>query len=295
MALRGSHAGRIRAVVDLDDAHPAGLRERKKAMTRRLLIDAAVDLCLKQGYENTTVEQIADAVEVSPRTFSRYFTSKDAAFIAVVDDLAEEIATELNAQQPDVGPMEALRAAHMAVLTRVAERRPVAGLTAERIVLILRVVYSSATLRQAAIEYRSPAALEALGRLMRVSPDDQRLELAVALVLDDDRQGVSGRRCQRSRPAAGPRLGEGTARASARRRGRVHLRAPIALRRGYFRLRTPMVAMAMPTSAVIGPMTDHVVVLDIGLPPRTPKPCSAQSTPKHATMTPTPMRTMRIC
>ncbi len=45
--------------------------------------------------------------------------------------------------------MEALRAAHMAVLTRVAERRPIAGLTAERIVLILRVVYSSDTLRQA--------------------------------------------------------------------------------------------------------------------------------------------------
>jgi AcrR family transcriptional regulator len=49
----------------------AGLRERKKAYTRRMLIDTAVDLCLTQGYENTTVEQISDAVEVSSRTFSR--------------------------------------------------------------------------------------------------------------------------------------------------------------------------------------------------------------------------------
>jgi AcrR family transcriptional regulator len=159
----------------------AGLRERKKAYTRRMLIDTAVDLCLTQGYENTTVEQISDAVEVSSRTFSRYFASKDAVFIAVIDDLAEEIATELNTQPNDLGPMEALRAAHMTVLTRVAERRPIAGLTAERIVLILRVIYSSDTLRQAAIEYRSPDAMEALARHMGVSPDDRRLELAVAL------------------------------------------------------------------------------------------------------------------
>ena len=53
-------AGTISAVgkPSVDDRSP-GLRERKKARTRRMLIDAAVDLCLAQGYENTTVEQIA--------------------------------------------------------------------------------------------------------------------------------------------------------------------------------------------------------------------------------------------
>lgn len=158
----------------------ASLRERKKAQTRRLLIDAAVDLCLVQGYENTTVEQISAAVEVSPRTFSRYFASKDAVFIAVVDDLAAEITDELNAQQTGCGPLEALRSAHMAVLGRVA-RRPLAGLTAERIMLILRVIYSSGALRQAAIEYRSPPAMAALARHMGVDVDDRRLDLAVAL------------------------------------------------------------------------------------------------------------------
>jgi AcrR family transcriptional regulator len=159
----------------------SGLRERKKAYTRLVLIDAAVDLCLRQGYEHTTVEQIADAVDVSPRTFSRYFASKDAVFIAVIDGLAEEITAELNAQPVNLGPMEALRAAHVSVLTRVADRRPLAGLTAERIVLILQVVSSSPTLRQAAMEYRSPAAMQALASHMGVEPDDKRLELAVAL------------------------------------------------------------------------------------------------------------------
>jgi AcrR family transcriptional regulator len=157
------------------------LRERKKAYTRRMLIDTAVDLCLKQGYENTTIEQISDTVEVSPRTFSRYFASKEAVFIAVIDDLAEEITSELNAQPSDLGPMESLRAAHVSVLTRVAERRQIAGLTAARVVLILQIVSSSDALRHAAMEYRSPAAMAALASHMGVAPDDNRLELAVAL------------------------------------------------------------------------------------------------------------------
>lgn len=158
-----------------------GLRERKKARTRRLLVDAAVDSCLAHGYEATTVEQIAEAVEVSTRTFSRYFASKDAVFIAVIDDLAGAITDELQTQPSDLGPMESLRAAHVAVLTRIAERRPVAGLTVERIVVILQIVASSESLRHAAVDYRSPAAMAILADRMGVAPDDKRLALAVSL------------------------------------------------------------------------------------------------------------------
>lgn len=158
-----------------------GLRERKKARTRRLLIDAAVDSCLLNGYDATTVEQIVEAVDVSTRTFNRYFASKDAVFIAVIDDLAAAITAELQAQPSDLGPMESLRAAHVAVLTRIAERRPVAGLTAERIVVILQIVSSSESLRHAAVDYRSPAAMAILADRMGVAPDDKRLGLAVSL------------------------------------------------------------------------------------------------------------------
>jgi hypothetical protein len=60
-------------------------------------------------------------------------------------------------------------------------------------------------------------------------------------------------------------------------------------RPGYFEdsLRQLNTAITMPTSAVVGPITDQVVVLLMGLPPSTPKPCSAQIVPKSATIKPT--------
>lgn len=166
-------------MVDRSPEQTSSMRERKKERTRRALVDAAVDLCVRQGYENTTVEQISAAADVSPRTFSRYFSNKDMVFIAVLDDLADEIVDELTAQEPAL-PMEALRSAFVAVLTRLVDR-PLAGLTTERLALILQVGLASPTLRQAAIDYRSPLAMTALARHMGVPADDPKLDLAVSL------------------------------------------------------------------------------------------------------------------
>ncbi|MEU7837398.1 TetR family transcriptional regulator [Nonomuraea sp. NPDC049129] len=76
-----------------------GLRERKKEKTRLAILDAALDLFLEQGYDSTTVDQIAGSVEISPRTFFRYFTSKDH-LVLWYHDQGEEIMQETLRTRP---------------------------------------------------------------------------------------------------------------------------------------------------------------------------------------------------
>lgn len=145
-----------------------------------MLVDAAMDLCLKHGYQHTTVEQIAASGGVSPRTFSRYFPTKDAVFLTLLEDYAHEVAIELETVGADVGPLEAMRQANVAVLTRVATRR-VGRLTTDRIVLMLRVINASETLKQAALEFRHGVTQVVLAKRMGVDVDDPRMRLATVI------------------------------------------------------------------------------------------------------------------
>ncbi|WP_437023250.1 TetR family transcriptional regulator [Streptomyces sp. enrichment culture] len=85
------------------------MRERKKQRTRDALLRAALELFTARGYERTTVDEIAEAVDVSQRTFFRYFASKEeAAFF--VSRLAEaRFVDAVRARPADETPLEALR------------------------------------------------------------------------------------------------------------------------------------------------------------------------------------------
>jgi AcrR family transcriptional regulator len=98
-----------------------GLRERKKERTRIALIDAALDLFLAQGYEATTIDQIAAAVDVSPRTFFRYFASKEDVALSLPRDGQEIFLSELAARSDDEPPHQALSQAMRSMLDIVRE------------------------------------------------------------------------------------------------------------------------------------------------------------------------------
>jgi AcrR family transcriptional regulator len=89
---------------------PLGLRERKKIKTRQAIRREAFRLFDANGYAATTVEQIADAAEVSPSTFFRYFPSKESLLLA--DDLDPLVLAAFEAQPPDLSPTEAIRRAY---------------------------------------------------------------------------------------------------------------------------------------------------------------------------------------
>jgi len=88
-----------------------GLRERKKARTREALLDAAMERFSRQGFDGTTVEEIAEACEVSPRTFFRYFPTKEDVLFADGEVRRERLLAVIAERPVDEGAFGALRAA----------------------------------------------------------------------------------------------------------------------------------------------------------------------------------------
>jgi AcrR family transcriptional regulator len=88
-----------------------GLRERKKQRTRAQLTDAAFRLFTDRGFDGTTIEDIVEQVEVSPRTFFRYFDSKEDVVIGFFDDMGLELRAMLEARPEEEPPFTAVRQA----------------------------------------------------------------------------------------------------------------------------------------------------------------------------------------
>jgi AcrR family transcriptional regulator len=100
-------------------ARQDGLRERKKARTRAAIREQALRLIQEQGYEATTVEQIAAAAEVSPATFFRYYPTKED--VVLQDDFDLVTLEALEAQPSELGPIAAFRAAAAATWEQMSQ------------------------------------------------------------------------------------------------------------------------------------------------------------------------------
>lgn len=94
----------------MDEPTP-GLRERTRNAVRAQLGQAAVKLFVEQGFEATTVEQIAAATGLSRRSFHRYFAGKEDVLGQWSEEMGRKIAAALAARPPAEPPWHALRRA----------------------------------------------------------------------------------------------------------------------------------------------------------------------------------------
>jgi AcrR family transcriptional regulator len=103
---------------DLTTDTGLGRRERKKLATRRAIQDAALQLAARDGVENVTTEQIADAADVAHRTFFNHFSCKEEAVVAAAAAGAESLISEFRARPPDESVLTALQESVLLVIQR---------------------------------------------------------------------------------------------------------------------------------------------------------------------------------
>jgi AcrR family transcriptional regulator len=97
-----------------------GLRERKKLKTRETIRRAAFRLFAEHGYDATTVEQIAEAAEISPSTFFRYFPTKED--VVITDDYDDVFIAGLRARPVDEHWLDSFRAVYKDIVTTIVRQ-----------------------------------------------------------------------------------------------------------------------------------------------------------------------------
>jgi AcrR family transcriptional regulator len=114
-------------------------RGRKKRLTRQRIASAAIRLFDEQGYEETTVAQVAAAADVDPKTFFNYFRTKDEVLFNELDLEFDVLLAAIGDRRPEESPGEVLRRAVQEYAThrrpRVPRREPAEVSAAARLAL----------------------------------------------------------------------------------------------------------------------------------------------------------------
>lgn len=153
-----------------------GLRDRKREQNRTLTAEAAWRLFIDRGYDNVTVADICAAADIAPRTFHRYFGTKEDVVAEPVRLMADLVRDYLATAPPATPDAEVMRLAMLELGRFAVERRD--WLAALRI-----VVQESHHLRASHIGVRPEQEQEITAMLVArhaETPADWRLRLLVA-------------------------------------------------------------------------------------------------------------------
>jgi AcrR family transcriptional regulator len=148
-----------------------GLRERNRRQTLQRIAEVGVELFLAQGYEATTLDEIAAAAGISRRTFFYYFKSKDDILLAHIDGYADALKASVLEHSSGEAPLEVVREALLKLSTRFQLPRTIA---------IARLIGQSEALRasrQRGYLRREHAVYEALCELWPAKERRDRLRL----------------------------------------------------------------------------------------------------------------------
>jgi AcrR family transcriptional regulator len=154
-----------------------GLRERKKQKTRDTIIKVALDLFAERGYEQTTIAEIADAAEVSPRTIFAYFPSKEDILFCDTPVIQERLAQAVKGRAEGVTALDALRD----IIVETLDLGP-NELLRKRIV----ARDQSETLRRSERARQAPfeqMMVEAITKDLGAGPDDIRPQIVAAALI----------------------------------------------------------------------------------------------------------------
>lgn len=151
------------------------LRSRKRARTRQTIVDAAVELFERNGYDGTTVADIAAAADIGARTYFSYFASKEEVLFPEVDGRVRAAVTAIAARRPDERPVD--------VLLRGLEEASVGSdMTGRLAALRLELVRTVPAVRGRGLHLQQEGMHEIARRLREAYPDELDEVSAAALV-----------------------------------------------------------------------------------------------------------------
>jgi AcrR family transcriptional regulator len=164
---------------------PASLRERKKTQTRQLIADTARQLFLEHGFEAVTVDEVAQAAQVSKKTVFNYFPTKEDLLLHRAEQREQELVQAIHEWSSDESIVEAFRRISLERLERLDEQ-----LDAHRLGGFHQLIESSPALLARVRELQAHLAVavtQALRERTGAAADDPRPAAVAEMLLGAQR------------------------------------------------------------------------------------------------------------